>query len=92
MRSNVPDSREVLQDALAALRDSTLPMYKLPYSSISSFQKKDGEDCLRPNPQVQGYFVIEVWDHQVNVGYGGAGAEMKERAIKALEQQIEELR
>ncbi len=89
--TNVPDPRGVLQDALHALRDSSLPMEKLPYSSLSSFQKKEGEDCMRPNPQVQGYIVIEVWDHQVNMGYGGAGAEMKERAIKALEQQIQEM-
>lgn len=89
--SNGQEPRMVLEKALSALRDSSIPLQRLPYGSISSFLKKDGEDCMRSNPQVEGYIVIELWDRQVNIGYGGTGADMKERATKALEQQIQEM-
>lgn len=89
--TNGRDRREVLEEALAALQDSSIPLQKLPYGSIGTFLVKDGEDCMRYSPQVQGYIVVEMWDRQVNIGYGGTGAEMKERAIKALEQQLQDM-
>jgi hypothetical protein len=89
--SDGQEPRTVLGDALIALRDSSHPLQRLPYGSISSFLKKDGEDCMRFDPQVEGYIVIELWDRQVNPGYGGAGAEMKERAIKAIENELKHM-
>ena len=88
---NVPDKRPVIQTALAALRDTTTPMRRLPYQSFSSFSSDGPDGCLTPNAAVQGYLVIEVWEHQVNLGYGGNGAEQKERVIKALEQEMKQL-
>ncbi len=52
----------------------------------------DDKGCRRPNSDVQGYIVVEVWEKQVNAGYGGAGAALKERAIKALERQLHDMR
>jgi hypothetical protein len=87
--SDVPDLLdEVLKPALAALQDSAISMQRLPYRSISSFGHSE-LGCLVPNPDVQGYFVIEVWERQVNIGYGGAALEMRARTIKALEEEIQ---
>ena len=89
---NVPDKRPVIQAALAALRSPTTSMRRLPYQSISSFSFDGPDGCLEPNTAVQGYVVIEVWERQVNIGYGGNGAEQKERVIKALEQEMKQQR
>lgn len=87
--SDVPDLLdEVLKPALATLQDFAIPTQRLPYRSISSFGHSELE-CLVPNPDVQGYFVIEVWERQVNIGYGGAALEMRARAIKELEEEIQ---
>lgn len=87
---NVPDQRSVIAAALRALRDPATPMQRLPYQSISSFQSDGLDGCMVPNPKVQGYVVIEVWNGQVNLGYGGNGAEQKARAVKVLEQALED--
>ncbi|MFQ5855405.1 MAG: hypothetical protein ACE5LU_07170 [Anaerolineae bacterium] len=81
---------EVLEPALAALRDPTAPMRRLSYPSLG-FRLSDSGQCLEPDPNEQGYVVIEVWDNQVNIGYGGAGAVLKDRAIRGLEQHLQKM-
>ncbi len=91
--SNVPNAREqVFKPALAALQDPNLPMQKLSYPSLNSFAHDDARHCLIPDPHVQGYIVIEVWNRQVDLGYGGIGAAEKTRAIKALEVELQNMR
>jgi hypothetical protein len=36
------------------------------------------------------YLVIEVWERQVNIGYGGDGMQLKDRAIQRLQEAIEQ--
>jgi hypothetical protein len=86
--SSVPNFQDgVLGPALAALRDPAYPMQPLLYQSISSFGISDNR-CLVPDSGVVGYFVIEVWERQVNIGYGGSALEMRDRAIRALEHEL----
>lgn len=88
--STVPDPRTWLfEPALAALQDLTIAMQRLPYTSLDVFTSASLNACLEPDPSVQGYIAIEVWDGQVNLGYGGAGLELKARAIGALIREIE---
>lgn len=58
--SDVPNILDVLEPALAALRDPALLMQPLPYKSISSFRISESGQCLMPDPDVEGYVVIEV--------------------------------
>jgi hypothetical protein len=89
--SNVMDARdEVLEPALKALLDPTIPMQRLPYWNIGMVTWSDRDKCLKP-VDIQGYIVIEVWDNLVNIGYGGDGAELKERAIQVLQMKIQGL-
>lgn len=78
---------DVLEPALAALQEPDIPMQRLTYPALS-FVSSGPESCLRPNPLVQGYIVVEVWDRQVNFGYGGDGAILKQRAIEALKREL----
>lgn len=82
---------EVLEPALAALWDPAIPMQRLPYLSLRVRVAYDSEPpCLVPaHPDEQGYVVIEVGDDQVNIGYDGAGTELRERAVRALEQELQ---
>ncbi len=83
---NVHD--EVFAPALAALKDPSVPMHRLPYPSLS-FKFSEAKGCYEPDPVELGYVVIEVWDDQVNIGYGGAGATLKQRATEALTQELQ---
>ena len=86
---NIGDVQEdVLEPALAALQEPDILMQQLTYPALS-FVSSGPESCLRPNPMVQGYIIVEVWDRQVNLGYGGDGAMLKERAIEALEKELQ---
>jgi hypothetical protein len=82
----------VLKPALAALEDASRPMQHLPYKSLGVFVTKPGEQCLVPDPALRGYIVIEVWDGQINLGYGGAGADLRDKAARVLAGEIERLR
>jgi hypothetical protein len=42
------------------------------------------------NMHDEGYLVIEVWEQQVNIGYGGDGVQLKDRAIQRLQEAIEQ--
>ena len=88
--SSVSDVRqEVFLPALMALQDQATILQPLDYPSLIQFTGSDTENCLKPDPSVAGYIVIEVRSNQINLGYGGKGAELKDRAIKALEQELE---
>lgn len=79
--------------ALEAMQDPDLTMTALSYPSLGHFTITDDDvPCLQPDPRLQGYIAIEVWDKQVNVGFGGDGAMLKDRAIQALVQELENLR
>jgi hypothetical protein len=84
----------VLKPALAALQDTTpaRPMQPLPYASLGLFSTRAGEQCLRPDPALRGYIVAEVWDDQVNLGYGGAGIELRDQASRVLASELERIR
>lgn len=88
--TDVENGREaVLEPALRALQDPETTMRPLPYPSIGHFTYSEEAGCLQPT-EVHGYVVMEVWEGQVNVGYGGAGAELTERAIETLERRIQQ--
>jgi hypothetical protein len=83
----------LFQQALEAMQEPGLTMMPLSYSSLGHFTITDDDvPCLQPDPRLQGYIAIEVWDEQVNVGFGGDGAALKDRAIQALVQELENLR
>ena len=82
----------VLKPALAALEDTSRPMQRLPYASLGVFVTKPGAQCLIPDPALRGYVVVEVWERQVNLGYGGAGPQLKDQAARVLAGEIERLR
>jgi hypothetical protein len=82
----------VLKSALAALQDASHPMQPLPYASLGLFSTTVGEQCLRPDPALRGYVVAEVWERQVNLGYGGAGSQLRNQAALVLAAEIERLR
>jgi hypothetical protein len=82
----------VLKPALAALEDATHPMQRLPYASLGAFVTQPGAQCLVPDPALRGYIVVEVWERQVNLGYGGAGPELKDQAARIVAAEIERLR
>ncbi|HZD56235.1 MAG TPA: hypothetical protein VE136_05915 [Anaerolineales bacterium] len=81
---------EVFRPALQALKDPASPMKYLHYQAIGMYVNIKG--CMEPNPAVRGYFLIEVWDQQVNIGYGGDALELRDLAIRTLEQEMEGLR
>lgn len=81
---------ELFRQALAALQDPDLTLQPLPYPSLGQYSSSTEEPCLRPDPNVQGYIVIEVWDDQVNVGYGGAGDQYVDQTIEALQRELAE--
>jgi hypothetical protein len=81
----------VLKPALAALQDPSHPMQRLPYASLGVFSTRPGEQCLIPDPALRGYVVAEVWDHQVNLGYGGAGWQLKDQAARIVAGEIDRL-
>ena len=83
----------VLKPALAALQDKTpaQPMRPLPYASLGLFSTQPGEQCLRPDPALRGYIVAEVWDRQVNLGYGGAGLQLRDQAARVVASELERL-
>ncbi len=86
---NQPGSYDdLLRRAIAALQAPDLALEALPYPSLGQYASSTEEPCLRPDPGVRGYIVIEVWESQVNVGYGGAGDQYIDRAIEALEQEL----
>ena len=82
----------VLKPALAALRDSSHPLQPLPYASLGVFSIRAGEQCLIPDPALRGYVVAEVWERQVNLGYGGAGSQLRDQAARFLASEIERVR
>lgn len=83
----------LFQRALEAMQDPGLTMTPLNYRSLGHFTITDDDvPCLQPDPRLQGYIAIEIWDEQVNVGFGGDGAVLKDRAIQALEQELENVR
>jgi hypothetical protein len=83
----------LFQQALEAMQEPGLTMMPLSYSSLGHFTITDDDvPCLQPDPRLQGYIAIEIWDEQVNVGFGGDGAALKDRAIQALVQELENLR
>lgn len=87
--ANVPDIRGgVYEPALAALQNPAIPLQRLPYAAVSTFSSSESVPCLVPSSVVKGYLVIEVWEQQVNIGYGGNGAAMRERGIQALLEEI----
>lgn len=89
--SNVENYKdEVFKPALEALRVPSTEMTTLPYKAIGMYVNVTG--CMEPNPAVRGYFVIEVWENQVNIGYGGDALALRERAIQALEEEMERIR
>jgi hypothetical protein len=81
---------EVFKPALKALKDPVTSMQHLPYKTIGMYTYVKG--CVEPNPAVQGYFLIEVWDQQVNIGYGGDAFTLRELAIQTLEREMENMR
>lgn len=88
---NRPDRREDLfHQVIAALKNPDLTLKSLPYPTLSQYVSSTEEPCLRPDPKMQGYIVIEIWGDQVNVGYGGKADQYLDRAIKALESELNE--
>ena len=81
---------EVFKPALEALRDPPAQMTFLPYKAIGMYVNEIG--CMEPNPAVRGYYIIEVWEKQVNMGYGGEALSLRERAIQAVEEELERVR
>ncbi|HEY5572777.1 MAG TPA: hypothetical protein VIK64_07165, partial [Anaerolineales bacterium] len=89
--SNVPNMREgVYLPALNALQNHNLEMQRLPYKSVNIFESTE-QGCQTAPEDLQGYIVIEVWENQINVGYGGEGNKFILRAIEALKREIEDL-
>jgi hypothetical protein len=82
----------VLKPALAALQDASHSMQRLPYASLGLFVTKPGAQCLVPDPALRGYVVAEVWERQVNLGYSGAGSELRDQAARVLAGEIDQLR
>ncbi len=80
---------EVFEPALKALKDPETAMKQLPYKTIGMYIYNKG--CAEPNPAVRGYFLIEVWDQQVNIGYGGDALALRGLAIQTLEREMEKL-
>jgi hypothetical protein len=80
---------ELFRQALAALQDPGLILEPLPYPTLGQYSSSTEEPCLQPDPNVKGYIVIEAWDNQVNVGYGGAGDRYVNRAIEVVERELE---
>jgi hypothetical protein len=80
----------LFERALEALRSPSLNMTPLSYPSLGHFTTSDDDvPCWRPDPRLQGYIAIEIWDEQVNIGFGGDGAALKDRAARALEQELD---
>lgn len=80
--------KELIQRAITVLDNPNLAMELLPYPSFGQYVSSGEESCLSPDPEVQGYIVIEVWENQINVGYGGEADQYMDRAIKALERTL----
>jgi hypothetical protein len=87
MGFNVPEAEQgaVFDAAIAALGDPATSLIQLPYPSVGQLVADTDEGCYR-RPEVPGYLVIEVWENEVRVGYGGVGTAWREAAIAALEQ------
>jgi len=81
---------DLYQRGLEALQDPNLRMTHLPYPSISYFSSETIDSCLMLPTDLQGYIVIEVWDETVNVGFGGEGDRLIERAMLGLENELEQ--
>jgi hypothetical protein len=80
----------LFERALEALQALGLNMTPLSYPSLGHFTTSDDDvPCWWPDPRLQGYIAIEIWDEQVNVGFGGDGAVLKGRAVQALEQELD---
>jgi hypothetical protein len=80
----------LFERALGAMQAPDLNMTPLSYPSLGLFTNSDDDvPCWQPDPRLQGYIAIEIWDEQVNVGFGGDGAVYKDRAIQALEQELD---
>ena len=76
---------DVLEQAITALQDPTIQWQDLSYPSIGGpYIWSDSQSCLIVAEKSNGYIVVEVWDHKVNVGFGGDGKERTEQAIEAL--------
>jgi hypothetical protein len=82
---NGTNREAVIDAAVAALKDPAHPLTLLPYPSVGRIEYDEAAGCYHP-AQVPGYLVIEVWEREVRVGYGGIGAERRAEALKALEQ------
>lgn len=76
--------------SISSLKDPATAMQPLPYKTIGMYINIKG--CAEPNPAVRGYFLIEVWDQQVNVGYGGNALALRDLAIQTLEREMEGMR
>ncbi len=81
---------EVFTPALKGLKDPATEMQQLPYKAIGMYTTIKG--CVEPNPAVQGYFLIEVWDQQVNIGYGGNALALRDLAVQTLKREMEGMR
>lgn len=82
---NDANREAILDAAVAALKDPAHPLTLLPYPSVGRIEYDEAAGCYHP-AKVPGYLVIEVWEREVRVGYGGIGAERRAEAFSALEQ------
>jgi hypothetical protein len=64
----------------------------LPPQPLTVLQIVAGEQCLRPDSTLCGYVAAEVWNRQVNWGYGGAGLQLRGEAGRVLAGEIDRLR
>lgn len=80
---NVPDRNVVLDAAMTALENPRQPLVKLPYLSVGRGTYDVTAGCLRA-AEVPGYLIIEVWEQEVRIGYGGSGDQRRAEALGAL--------
>ena len=73
---------------LRSLPESPPRMQRLPYASLGVFVTQPGAECLIPDPALRGYVVAEVWERQVNLGFGGADPQLRDQAARVLAGEI----
>ena len=71
---NGAQTRALFGLALAALEDTLIPIQHINYE----------RSVIPPETTTAVYVVIEVWDHQVNIGTTGTRSGMRAQAIKAI--------
>jgi hypothetical protein len=84
------NEERLFQRGLDALRDPSLANQDLstPADVVVSNVVSPDQQCLKPNSDLSGYVVLEVWDQQVNAAFVGSDSNLKERAITALENKL----